>query len=74
MERLVSITAAGEFCDALENWIIDNKYNPTTSEEWERCIQDMIADGAVKPVGCIKEEDAEKLKEQLKNTSNLKEL
>lgn len=53
-ERQYFIGTAGEFAEALENWIIDNCCNPTTPEEWERCIKDITKAGMLK---CMSEEE-----------------
>jgi hypothetical protein len=73
MKKLISITTAGEFADALEDWIIDNKCNPTTAEEWARCIKDLTASGVVNTVG-VTEASTRELKEGLKENLNVKDL
>ena len=74
MKRIVSMTTAAEFCDALENWIIDNKCNPTTPEEWNRCIEDLMKSGALTPIAAVDEEDACEFKKKLKDNLNIEEL
>ena len=72
MKNIISITNAGEFADALEDWIIDNKCNPTTAEEWARCIKDLTAQGKITPLGCV--DDTEKFKTDLKKNMNVEDL
>ena len=74
MKRMISITTAAEFCQALEDWIIDNKCNPQTPEEWERCINDLTKSGAVTPVASINEEDVKDFKEKLKENLGVEEI
>ena len=59
-DRQMFIGTAGEFAEALEDWIIDNKCNPTTPEEWERCINDIVKKGSLAP---LSEEDKAKYKD-----------
>ena len=72
MKKLISITTAGAFADALENWIIDNKCNPTTQEEWARCIKDLTAQGSVESLGVV--DDDKELKAKLKENLNVRDI
>lgn len=72
MKKLISITTAAEFADALEDWIIDNKCNPTSPEEWSRCIKDLVAQGKVHALGCV--DDSEDFKSKLKENLNVEDL
>lgn len=72
--KLVSITTAGEFAQALEDWIITNKCNPQTPEEWNKCIEDMLQSGILTPLGSIEDNQADEFKNQLKKDHNAKEL
>jgi hypothetical protein len=74
MQKVISLTTAAEFCQALEDWIIDNKCNPTTPEEWTKCIDDMTRGGALTPIACIDEKDAKEFKEKLKETLRVEEI
>lgn len=74
MQKMISITTAGEFAEALENWIIDNKCNPKTPEEWSRCIEDLIAAGKLQAVAIVEDEDVSKIKKELKDNFNVGEL
>ena len=62
-----------EFAEVLEDWIILNKCNPTTREEWERCIKDLQVKGALTIQGSIADEDTKKFKKELKDNFNTKE-
>ncbi len=72
--KIVSMTTAADFCDALENWIIDNKCNPKTTEEWNRCIEDMMKSGALTPIASIEDGDADKFKKNLIENFNVEEI
>jgi len=74
MKALISVTTAGALADALEDWIIKNKCNPKSPEEWSRCISDLIAAGAVAPVASVDEKDLPAVKEQLQNDFTIKDL
>lgn len=65
-KRQMFIGTAGEFARALEDWIIDNKCNPTTPEEWDRCISDIVKQGTLTPAT---DTDRERLK-----TANIKRI
>lgn len=65
---------AGELGDAIENWIIDNKVNPSTPEEWERCIKDLMAAGVLKPLDTKGAEDVDTIKKILKDNFDVKEI
>ncbi len=74
MKKMISVTTAAEFCDALENWIIDNKLNPKTPEEWNRCIEDLMKSGALTPVAVIDDKDTDELKKTLVENFNVEEI
>lgn len=71
-KRVLLVATAESFAEALEDWIIDNQTNPTTPEEWERCITDLAKQGSLKPVGGITNVD--KFKEKLKDDFNVERL
>ena len=72
--RMITVTTAGEFAQALENWIIDNKLNPKTPEEWNKCVEDLIASGVLTPIGTVEDEDFNKVKSTLKENFKVEEL
>jgi hypothetical protein len=75
MQRIISVTTASQFCEALENWIIDNKLNPQTPEEWNRCVEDMMTSGVLTPIGVLADEaKVSELKTELKKNFNVEEL
>ena len=65
---------AGDLADALEDWIIDNRCNPVTKEEWARCMTDIQKSSKARYLGSATDKDAEKLKESLLRDFNVKEL
>jgi len=71
--RNLFVINAKDFADALENWIIDNKCNPSTPEEWERCMNDIHKSGQAQYVGSVEDKEVGKLKESLKKDFNVKE-
>jgi hypothetical protein len=72
--RQILIGNVGDFAQALEDWMIDNKCNPSTSEEWERCIADITKAGKLSTIGSIDEKDMGKLKINLKDNFNVEEI
>ena len=52
---------------AIEDWMIDNKCNPKTPEEWNRCLADLAKSGDINYVGSVKEEDFPAVKKALKD-------
>lgn len=71
---LILSCKAGDFGDALENWIIDNKCNPATPEEWERCLKDLIAAGVVEVLDKTDSEDVATVKKALEKKFNVEEI
>lgn len=74
MKKLISITTAGEFVGALEDWIIKEKCNPKTPEEWSKCTEDMIKSGVLKPIAVFDEKNTPEIKAQLKENLNVRNL
>ena len=72
--REIFIGTAGEFARALEDWMIDNKCNPKTQEEWNRCLKDISSRGAVTSLGAIGDKDMTKLKTELNKDFNIKDI
>ena len=72
--REILLGNAGDFAQALEDWIIDNKCNPKTQEEWERCLKDIAASGKLTSLGAVVDEDVSKLKKDLSNNFNVENL
>ena len=65
------LITAGEFASALEDWMIDNKCNPKTVEEWSRCMSDIQKMGKADYVGSV---DDKEVKKSLKEDFNIKDL
>jgi len=59
-------TNAGSVFDALEDWIIKNKCNPKTDEEWARALSDLTEAGVLAPLGTIDAKDTDEFKKGLK--------
>ena len=72
--REIFIGAAGDFAQALEDWIIDNECNPTTQEEWNRCLKDITAKGTLSSLGAVADKDMSKLKNELTKEFDIKDL
>lgn len=66
-------TTSGKLGEALENWIIDNKCNPTTQEEWNRCLKDLMDAGVLTPLKHVENDDVDGLKKFLKDNFNVEE-
>ncbi len=73
MARRGLILATADTAQALEDWIIDNKCNPKTEEEWKRCWDDLVKAGKAKYVGGIEDEDLPEFKKKLGENFNVKE-
>jgi hypothetical protein len=72
--RELFVGTASDFADALEDWIIDNKCNPTTPEEWARCLKDIAEKGKVQSLGTIDDKDVNELKNTLNKDFNVENL
>ena len=72
--RQLLISNAADLADAIEDWIILNKCNPTTPEEWDRCISDLTKAGKLNYIGSIEEKDSGELKNILKENFNVKDI
>jgi hypothetical protein len=72
--RELFIGTAGDFAQALEDWIIDNKCNPKTQEEWARCLKDIAEKGNITSLGVIKDKDVNQIKNDLNNNFNVENL
>jgi hypothetical protein len=72
--REIFVGTAGEFAQALEDWIIDNKCNPKTPEEWDRCLKDISSKGTIKSLGTVDDKDVNKLKTELNKDFNVENL
>lgn len=71
--RELFVGTAGSFAQALEDWMIDNKCNPKTQEEWDRCLKDIAAKGSISSVGIVEDTDVNKLKNELNKNFNVKD-
>ena len=65
---------SGDLVTALEDWMIDNKCNLSTPEEWARCMRDIQKTGKAEYMGSVEDADAKSIKESLKRDFNVKEL
>ena len=72
-KAMISVTTAGAFADALEDWIIKNECNPTTPEEWNRCLSDLFKSGILQPVATIDKAEVSEVKDQIKKNFNAEE-
>jgi hypothetical protein len=45
--------------------MIDNKCNPSTPEEWDRCMRDIAKAGQAKLIGSTTDEDGDAIKKEL---------
>jgi len=71
---LLAAMDAEKFCQAVEDWIIDNECNPSTPEEWERCLTDLLKKGEVQFVGNVGEGDVGEFKQELKKDYDVNEI
>ena len=72
--REIFVGTADSFAQALEDWMIDNKCNPKTQEEWNRCLKDIAAKGNISSLGAVEDKDVNKLKNELNNNFNVENL
>lgn len=71
---IILSATAGVLGEAIENWIIDNKLNPSTPEEWERCLKDLLEAGVLTPVDSVDDNDVDGIKKILKDNFDVKEI
>jgi len=65
---------AGKFADALDDWMIDNKKNPKTKEDWQEVQKYMLKKGVLSPLGEVPDERLDDVKEHLKEEFNITDL